>query len=191
MDTPAVAPFRAASLFFTQAVAAVPPNLYEQPWSDEWRVLDLIGHGNRAHLLPVEYYERPVPAAAPEDLAEYLLPENIAKRGREATVALGDDPVAAVRSASERVLAVIASAPAGAVIGTPFGERSLDSYLPSRTAELVLHGLDLGTSVVPPPEALVACGACLVSEAVGKGRGVDVVRALSGRGSLAPGFNVY
>lgn len=191
MDTPALAAFRAASLFFVQAVAAVPPADYERPWSDEWRVLDLIGHGNRANLLPVEYYERPVQPAGADDLAEYLLPENIAKRGREATAALGDDPVGAVRSASERALAVIASAPDGAVVGTPFGERSLDSYLPSRTAELVLHGLDLDTSVDPPPEALEDCAAFLVAQAVGSGRGVDVVRALSGRSTLAPGFNVY
>lgn len=191
MDTPSVATFRAASRFFIEVVAAVPPDRYEEPWSDEWRVLDLIGHGNRANLLPVDYYERPVRAAGPDELAEYLLPENIAKRGREATAALGDDPVASVRSASERALAVIASAPNDAVVGTPFGERSLDSYLRSRTAELVLHGLDLGTSVVPPAEAVAECAAFLVSQAVGSGHGVDVVRALSGRGTLAPGFNVY
>ena len=191
VDTPAVAAFRAASLFFVQAVAAVSPDRYQQPWSDEWRVLDLVGHGNRANLLPVEYYERPVQAAGADHLAEYLLPENIAKRGREATAALGDDPVDAVRSASERALAVIASAPDGAVVGTPFGERSLDSYLPSRTAELVVHGLDLDTSAIPPAEALAACGAFLVSQAIGNGRGVEMVRALTGRSTMAPGFNVY
>ena len=191
MDTPAVTAFRAASLFFVQVVAAVPRDRYQQPWSDEWRVLDLIGHGNRANLLPVEYYERPVQAAGAEYLKEYLLPENIAKRGREATTALGDDPVAAVRSASERALAVIASAPDGSVVGTPFGERSLDSYLASRTAELVVHGLDLDISAIPPAEALAAGCAFLVSQAIGRGRGVDVVRALSGRSTLGPGFNVY
>jgi hypothetical protein len=191
VDTSAVAGFRAASRFFVEAVAAVPPARYEQPWSDEWRILDLIGHGNRANLLPVEYYQRPVRAAGAEYLAEYLLPENIAKRGREATAMLGDDPVGAVRSASERALAVIGSAPEDAVVGTPFGVRSLDSYLTSRTAELVVHGLDLDTSVEPPAEALAGCGAFLVSEAVRVGRGVDVVRALSGRGALAPAFNVY
>ena len=171
MDTPAVAAFRAASLFFVEAVAAVPPDRYEQPWSDEWRFLDLIGHGNRANLLPVEYYERPVQAAR----AEYLLPENIAKRGREATAALGADPVAAVRSASERALAVIASAPDGAVVG----ERSLDSYLASRTAELVAHGLDLDTSAIPPAEALAACGVFLV----GTGQGAE--SSSSSQSSLA------
>jgi len=191
VDTPAVAAFRAASLFFVQAVAAVPPGRYDERWSDEWRVLDLIGHGNRANLLPVEYYERPVQAAGADYVADYVLPENIAKRGREATAALGDDPVAGVRSASERALTVIAAAPDDAVVGTPFGERSLDSYLPSRTAELVLHGLDLDTSVDAPAEALAECGAFLLSQAIGSGAGVAVVRALSGRGTLTPGFNVY
>lgn len=191
MDTPAVTAFTAASLFFVEAVATVPSDRYGQPWSDEWLVLDLIGHGNRAHLLVVEYYERPVQPLGADDLADYLRPENIARRGREATAALGDDPVGAVRSASDRALAVIASAPDSAVLGTPFGERSLDSYLPSRTAELVLHGLDLQPSLNPPTEALADCGTYLMSQAVRSGRGADVVRALSGRGTLPPGFTVY
>jgi len=187
VDTRAVASFQAASRFFVDAVAAVPPDRDQQRWSDEWRVLDLIGHGNRANLLAVEYYERPVPVAGPE----YGQAENVAKRGREAVAALGDDPVAAVRAASDRALAVVASAPDDAVVGTPFGELTLEAYLRSRIAELVLHGLDLDTAVVPPAEALADCGAFLVSRAIRSGLGVDVVRALSGRGTLQPGFNVY
>ena len=37
MNTPSVAPFRAASIFFVEAVAAVPVERYESWWSDEWR----------------------------------------------------------------------------------------------------------------------------------------------------------
>jgi hypothetical protein len=185
--TPAVAAFRAASRFFVDVVAAVPPDRYDQMWSDEWRLLDLIGHGNRANVLPVEYYERPVPVAGPG----YASPENVAKRGREAVEQLGDDPVGVVRTASDRALAVIAAAPDDARVGTPFGEQPLGDYLRSRTAELVLHGLDLGTGIEPPAEALVDCGAFLVSRAVRDGRGVELVRALGGRAPLPPGFNVY
>ncbi len=187
MDTPSSDAFRAASEFFTGAVAAIPPKRYEERWSDEWRILDLIGHGNRAHVLVVEYYEHPVPVAGPD----YVLPANIAARGRQAVQALGDDPVAAVRAAAQRAVQVIAAAPDDARVGKPFGERSLDAYLQSRTAELVLHGLDLGTEVDAPAVALAECGAFLVTLAVSSGRGVDVVRALSGRGALPPGFNVY
>lgn len=187
MDSTSTVAFRAASRFFTAAVAAVPVERYETWWSDEWRVLDLIGHGNRANVLPVEYCERPVPVAGPD----YVLPENIAERGRQAVRELGDDPVAAVRAASERVLAMVAAAPDDAKVGTPFGEQALGTYLRSRTAELVLHGLDLGTDLDPPPEALVECGAFLMERAVRRGQGSEVVRALSGRGTVPPDFNVY
>ena len=78
MNTASVAPYRAASRFFVDAVAAVPVERYDAAWSDEWRVLELIAHGNRAHLLPVEYYERPVPLAGPD----YVRPENIAEFAR-------------------------------------------------------------------------------------------------------------
>ena len=187
MDTPAVAPFRSASQFFADAVAAVAPERYDERWSEEWRVLDLIGHGNRANILSVEYYERPVPVAGPE----YMLPENIAERGRQAVRYLGDDPVAAVRTSSERALAVVATAPNDSTVGTPFGEQTLDAYLRSRTAELMLHGLDLGTGIEPPIEALIECAVFLSTRATMNGRGVEVVRALSGRGVLPPGFSVY
>jgi hypothetical protein len=187
VNSPSVAPFQAASRFFVDAVAAIPSEQYETRWSEEWRVLDLIGHGNRANVLPVEYYERPVPVAG----ADYVLPENIAARGREAVRELGDNPVAAVRASSERALAVVAAAPDDARVGTPFGELALDTYLRSRTAELVLHGVDLGTDVDVPPEALVECGAFLIERAVRQGRGLDVVFALSGRGTLPPDFSVY
>jgi hypothetical protein len=104
-------------------VAAVPLDRYETRWSDEWSVLDLIGHGNRANVLPVEYFERPVQRAGPD----YVLPENIAERGRQAVRELGSDPLAAVRAASEKVLAMVDAAPNDAKVGTPFGEQSLDT----------------------------------------------------------------
>ena len=90
----------------------------------------------------------------------------------------------------------VAGAPEGAgratIHATPHPRtESLDAYLPSRTAELVLHGLDLDTSVVTPTEALAGCGGFLVTQAVTSGRGVEVVRALSGRGTLPPEFTVY
>lgn len=98
--------------------------------------------------------------------------------------------MAAVRAASDRVLAMAASTPDGALVSTPFGEQMLATYLRSRTAELVLHGLYLGTDIKVPPDALVTCGVSLVELAVSRGHGLVVVRALSGRGTLPPGFNI-
>jgi hypothetical protein len=55
----------------------------------------------------------------------------------------------------------------------------------------VLHGLDLGTDIEIPADALVECGVSLMETAVRKGYGLEVVLALSGRGTLPQGFNVY
>ena len=187
MDSPSVKPFVAASQFFVAAVAAVPASRYTDQWSDEWRVLDLIGHGNRANVLPVEYFDRPVGIAD----SDYVLPANIAKRGRRAVEDLGSDPAAGVRGASERVIAMVEAAPDDATVGTPFGIQTLDAYLRSRTAELVLHGLDLETEVEPPAAALRQCGSFLIEVAMNAGRGLEVVLSLTGRGALPPGFNVY
>ena len=85
---------------------------------------------------------------------------------------------------------MVAGAPDDATVTTPFGEQALDAYLRSRTAELVLHGVDLATHVDVPPEALAECGLFLMERAARCGHGLEVVRALSGRGALPPGFNV-
>ena len=182
-----VASFTAASEFFLAAVTALPEDQYATAWSDEWCFLDLVGHGNRSQVLPVEYYEHPVDVAGPD----YILPANIAERGRQSVRDLGIDPVSAVTAASRRVLAVVAAAPEDATVGTPFGVQRLDTYLRSRTAELVLHGLDLGTGLSPAPEALIECGTFLVTRAVQQGDGLAVVNALSGRADLPMGFCVY
>jgi hypothetical protein len=54
VNTSSVAPFQAAPRFFADCVVAVPVERYGTSWSDEWSVLELIGHGNRANVLPVE-----------------------------------------------------------------------------------------------------------------------------------------
>ena len=72
------------------------------------------------------------------------------------------------------------SAPDDAMVGTPFGQRRLADFLPSRTAELVLHGLDLATGIEVPDDALVECGAWLVGTAVRNGYGLEVVPPSAG-----------
>jgi hypothetical protein len=67
----------------------------------------------------------------------------------------------------------------------------LGDYLPSRAAELVVHGLDLGTDVQPPDDALRGCLTFLVDRAVTRGAGLDVTLALCGRRPLPDGFSVY
>ena len=75
--------------------------------------------------------------------------------------------------------------------GTP---RSARIY-PSRTAELTTHGIDIadaiGLEVEVPGDALAETLRCVATMAVAKGHGRDVLRALSGRATLPPGFSVF
>ena len=69
----------------------------------------------------------------------------------------------------------------------------LDDYLVTRTVELVVHGDDLaraiGAAWSPPTRALQRTIDVLTGLSAVKDHGVDVMRALSGRGSLV-GFTV-
>ena len=82
-----------------------------------------------------------------------------------------------------------------AVVGSPFGRTTLAAYLPSRTAELTIHSVDIADALAldlePPSEALAETLRHVANAAVGNGRGREMLRALSGRGVLPPGFNVY
>jgi hypothetical protein len=191
VDSPAAIQYAAASDFFVEVVGAVPATRYAEPWSDDWRILDLIGHGNRAHTLVVEYLEHPMETMPPG----YLEPSAIAERGRQAVAALGDDPAATVWDCAQRTRATIAEVRDDAVVGTPFGTMPLCDYLPSRCAELVLHGLDLaravGIDMTPDDHALRGCLGFIVDRAVTRGDGSLVARALSGRAALPPGFSVF
>jgi hypothetical protein len=109
--------------------------------------------------------------------------------------ALAPDPKSAVHATRDRVLEIVGSAGADAVVGTPFGSLPLITYLPTRTAELTIHTLDLAAAAgvaVDMNDTLVReTLGVLVGMAARKGRGTEVIRALTGRGELSPGFNVY
>ena len=191
MDGPALDQFVAASEFFVDVVAAIPPARHASRWSDEWQVLDLIAHGSRGNSLVTEYLERPVPPAS----KEYFTPEAIATRARQAVDDLGSDALASVRAASAAAIASARAAAPDAMVGAPIATMPLADYLVSRCAELVLHGLDLtralSLDVAPRPEAIAGCVAFLGARAVQRGKGIDVALALSGRGDLPAAFSVY
>jgi hypothetical protein len=177
-----------ASDWFLELAAAIPPGLLGGRASPEWTVLQLLAHANRSHVLVVEYVERPVdPATIPPD---YASPANIERRATEAVRALGDDPLGEVRASAARARRVLATAAPDCPVGTPFGRMTLDEYLPSRTAELVLHGVDLaratGQPATVPNQPMHATAHFLLGRAIEQGRAADVALALSGRGALPP-----
>jgi uncharacterized protein (TIGR03083 family) len=193
MDGPLVSTFEAASKFLVQAVEAVPETAWDEPGLGTWSVVQLVAHANRAHTTVEDYLLRP---QAPEPAGStYFTQEEVAARGREAVRALGDDPKAAVAAASERVVALVSTTPAGATIGSPAGTMTLASYLPSRVAELTVHGLDLARACTvrlpAPPKAVAESLRWLVSQVVRRGDGEMVLLALSGRAGLPSGFSAY
>jgi hypothetical protein len=193
MEGPLVLAFGLASRFFAEAVGLVPAPAWQQGGLGGWDLLELVAHGNRAHTTLEEYLLRPRP---PEPAgSSYFSDEAVAARSREAVAALGTDPVRAVVAASERAIALVERTPANATVGSPAGTMALGVYLPSRIAELTIHGLDvagaLGLELAAPPLALVESLRFLTGRLVKKGDGQAVLLALAGRAPLPPGLSAY
>ena len=71
----------------------------------------------------------------------------------------------------------------------------LRQYLPTRTFELVVHGLDIARAAGRPapaysPGLLTAVLELTVAVAVRSGRGPELLLAVTGRTGLPPGFSV-
>ena len=92
------------------------------------------------------------------EVASSFEPDAIVERGRQAGRDLGVDPAATIDATVERVLGDVGRGrrPAHQVIGG-LGIR-LHTYLPTRTFELAVHGLDIaratGLSFTLPEEVL-------------------------------------
>ena len=119
----------------------------------------------------------------------------VAVRGVEAGQALGENPAEFVDALAQRVLAQVDTA-GDPLIMTAAGGMRLESYLSTRTFELVVHSLDIAAAVprIEPPEfsdqLLSEVARVAATAAVLLGRGVELLRAMTGRGTLSPGFSM-
>ena len=131
MDTLATRTLASAASWFLQ-VAAHAEGHNDEVGLGAWNVRDLRGHTSRS-LITIENY---LAAAEGKDIevnlvnaAAYYLAtqgeiadaEAVARRGRAAGVALGDDPMATMQELTARVAERITSAPDDAQVATPFG----------------------------------------------------------------------
>src|SRR5262249_46369437 len=139
----------------------------------------------------LSYYRqgRAVRAARPGIDAE------IAARGRQAGAALEPDPPAAVERLVRRGIEVVQGASPDAVLGTIAGGVTVAAYLPTRTFELAVHGVDIAHAVgLPLPaaydEPLLQAADLVVRLAREAGELPTVLRALLGRGVLPEGFTL-
>lgn len=197
--------YRSAVCGFNELLPSMATEVWARPALGVWTVRDLVGHTSRA-LLTVESYldeTRTVDTPDLSDAAAYFRtsqaaladPTAVAERGRQAAAALGDDPPASVAGIAERVLARIDASPDDALVSTPVGSMTLAGYLPTRTFELVVHGLDLAAAIgAPPPrpltEPVARCLQLAVSLASGRPDAAQLLLALTGRRPLPHGFSV-
>ncbi|HET7688739.1 MAG TPA: maleylpyruvate isomerase N-terminal domain-containing protein [Nocardioidaceae bacterium] len=167
----------------------------------EWDVRALVGHTSRSLLTVEAYLAKPAQSVEIETTAEYYRATreiqagpDVAQRGRDAGLALGDDPVTAVTTIRDRVVPVVAAQQGSELVTTIVGGMRLSDYLPTRTFELVVHTADLaralGLVVEPPAEAALPALALIGELAVGDGRAGTLLLALTGRLDLPTGFSV-
>jgi hypothetical protein len=201
--------YRTASLAFLETCQGVED--WEAPALGEWSVRSLVGHTNRSHTNVTTYLEAgPEPGAgfvdgpveyfatfwAPVDGDPSMGASAVAERGRLAGEALGADPLLVIERDRARALSALAAAHPDARLRSPAGTMTLDGYLPTRTFELAVHTVDLAraTGLLAVPGTLEAVWPDVVrlaaDLAVLRGHAVDVVMALTGRGSLPENFTV-
>jgi len=197
-----VATFTQAALWTDSLVSGIPTEAWNGPGLGDWNMRALVGHTSRA-LLTVEQYlgrravEERVASAAEyyEQTGSSLAPNSgaILQRGVDAGAALGADPAAEFHAIVERVTELVDAA-ADQLIETLVGGMRLSNYLPTRTFELIVHGLDIAAAAQlpqrPPEGALHRALDLATSLAVRAGDGPRLLLALTGRGSLGAGYSV-
>ncbi|MBO1756593.1 maleylpyruvate isomerase N-terminal domain-containing protein [Allobranchiibius sp. CTAmp26] len=185
-------------------VARIGPDAWDGAGLGDWDLRSLVGHMARALVTVLTYLQQPadrIDLATPEDYFLGVLHSGrsvdeaaVLERGRQAGRDLGADPAAAFHTLVQQVGPAVIAADPHAVITTIGGGMSVEAYLPTRTFELVVHGLDIGAAVDLPitfaPAALeetCALAGCLAARI---GRGPQMLRALTGRTDLPTGFTL-
>ncbi len=196
--------YEQAARMFVDTVKPVGADQWELIALGEWTVRDLVGHANRALLTVETYLQQPAAAIEVERSVDYFIrasaaladPAAVAARGREAGQGLGSDPAAAVREASERVLAIVAVTADDIGLTTPVGGMRLIDYLPTRVFELTVHTLDIAAALSVPvtvPERAAAVTFRLVADwvATQPDKVGPLLLAATGRQALPSGFSVF
>ena len=180
--------FREATGLFLDVVGTVRRDSWAAPGLGVWTVRDLVGHASRAYLTVEEY------ATVGSARVGIGTASDIAERGRQAGLALGEEPAAAVRQIAERVLTLVEGLSDEHELRTSTGAVSLGAYLPSRVAEVTVHTMDLARALdVPATPGDVPARVTLdwlMTLAVRQGRAREVIDGLTGRSSLESGFSL-
>lgn len=183
-------------------VGRVPHNAWDRPGLGDWTVRDLVGHTSRALVTVVEYFARPVENLKVADPADYYVAVRsisidsaaIAERGRQAGRDLGNDPAARFNDLVDQASAVVDRTDPDLVVHTIAGGMRAADYLPTRTFELVVHGLDIaaatGLDHALPLPAIEETAMLAAQIAARNSNGADLLLALTGRRPLPDKFSI-
>jgi uncharacterized protein (TIGR03083 family) len=200
--------FRASVVSFADLVSRLPGDRWESPALGDWNLRDLVGHTVSSAL-------RQVPAVLAAPAAEmtvdtpqayFALARSVpaeryaaavAASGEDARtsgIALADDPAGVVGELAGRATQALAAAGDDDIVTTPGGGMRVRDWIPTRTLELVVHGMDVaraaGVEVAFPAEAIEEATLLSARVAVKVGDGTVLLRALTGRGTLPEKFSV-
>jgi uncharacterized protein (TIGR03083 family) len=192
--------FADAAAWFVDTVGRV-GDRWTEPGLGEWDVRSLVGHTSRSLLTVETYLARPAPAVEVGSTVDYFRVTSavaagpqVAERGREAGLALGDDPATAVGDIARRVLRLVEARDGTELVTTVAGGMRLADYLPTRTFELVIHTADLaaalGLPLDPPASAATQALAVVSRLAVDAGLAGRLLLAATGRPGDPGGFSV-
>ena len=203
MALDATAAFESAAGFFVELVDTIPPASWDGPGLGEWDLRSLVGHAGRSLITVTTYLTRPTEVVDVPSAVEYYRwtvqqigadPAGVAERGRQAGIALGDDPAAAVRLLRDDAVTALRQVDGDPIIETIAGGMHVSAYLPTRIFELTVHTLDiaaaLGRVVAAPPEPLGDALDLAAKLALLKGDGEDLLLGLTGRRPLPTNYSV-
>jgi hypothetical protein len=200
------AAFLSAAESYVAQVASIPVDALTGPGLGEWDLRSLVGHTSRS-LVTVETYleQRAEEVAVPTAAAYYLAIAGalgaggsdgaaIVERGRQAGLALGEDPAAYVRDLADRVGERLAAFDGDYLLTTIAGGMRLDEYLRTRIFELVVHGFDIAVASGVDPafaeEPLVDAATLAAEVAALSGGARELLLAVTGRQGLPTGFSI-
>ena len=177
---------------YAELVASLPADL-SGPGLGDWDLRALVGHTARSLVTVSEYLRKPAPSVDVETAVDYVAgladavgsDPGVVRRGVEAGEMLGDDPTGAVRLLLDAVTTDLTRADPEQVVTTYAGGMRLRDYLPTRSFELVVHGLDIAAAVpvrwTPPAAALAEAVDVATQVAVRRGEGAILLRLITGR----------
>ena len=206
--------FTASADWFVALTRAVPSAAWEANGLGEWTVLDLVGHTSRALSTVWEYLTDSVGEPELQEVIDYYrgfalvkgsagvaLNAGIAERGRQAGTELGGDPAATVMKLRDEVVEIVNTVSLDRLVTSRGGSIRMREYLPTRTLELIVHGLDLhraltaaGAVDLPPvPSSSLADVAHVlvdVAAAHGPDSLAELATAVTGRTALRADYSV-